>query len=270
MEFKRETKKGGELKIVIDALKKAGITHTKFEREFRGGVAILADNREVMPLLKEAGYKADFLFTDPPYGINATSMSMGTNPKRLDCAGNISTATKLKGRLNSGAGKLKNRLLNQSSIDWDGCPPTEADFKTMFELSDNQIIWGGNYFNLPPTRCVIAWDKRQPWKNFSQFELAWTSLDKPARLYSISNTGGQNREVKFHPTQKPLALFSSVFWDFIGMGATVIDPYAGSMTTAIAAFHLGCYFICIERNETYYQNGVARINDYINQLTLEL
>lgn len=153
----------------------------------------------------------DLAVVDPPYGINAPAMNMGSSK------GNVSTATKLrKGRLNGGAGKLKNRVLNTMSCDWDYNPPGEDYFRELFRVSKNQIIWGGNYFPLPPTRGIICWDKMQPWENFSQVELAWTSFDCPAKLVRISTTGGNNREEKIHPTQKPVALYQWIFKKFAG------------------------------------------------------
>lgn len=135
----------------------------------------------------------DLAIVDPPYGINAANMSMGSNPNRkgLNQYPGTSTAIRLKGRLNSGEGKLKNRLLNKSNIDWDSEIPSQEYFDELFRVSKNQIIWGGNYFDLPPTRCFIIWNKNQPWENFSQAEYAWTSFDKPAKLFTYSNRGGQ-------------------------------------------------------------------------------
>jgi len=151
----------------------------------------------------------DLAVADPPYGINATTMEMGSSK------GNLSTATRLrKGRLNGGAGKLKSRALNQMNCDWDFAPPTEKYFQELFRVSKNQIIWGGNYFLLPPTRGIICWDKMQPWENFSQVELAWTSFNCPAKIVRISTTGGNNNEAKIHPTQKPIALYSWIFEKF--------------------------------------------------------
>ena len=151
----------------------------------------------------------DLAVVDPPYGINAPNMQMGGHD------GYQSTATKLrKGRLNQGAGKLKNRALNTLSCDWDFEPPGPEYFDELFRVSKNQIIWGGNYFPLPPTRGIICWDKLQPWENFSQVELAWTSFDCPAKLVRISSRGGANEEEKIHPTQKPIELYSWIFEKF--------------------------------------------------------
>ena len=155
----------------------------------------------------------DLAVVDPPYGINAPAMDMGSSK------GNTSTATKLrKGRLNGGAGKLKNRVLNTMSCDWDFSPPSPEYFDELRRVSKNQIIWGGNYFPLPPTRGIICWDKMQPWENFSQVELAWTSFDCPAKIVRISTTGGGNHEEKIHPTQKPVSLYSWIFKKVAGGG----------------------------------------------------
>lgn len=155
----------------------------------------------------------DLAVVDPPYGINAPCMNMGSTRE------NVSTASKLrKGRLNAGAGKLKDRALQMMPISWDFETPKQEYFSELFRVSKNQIIWGGNYFHLPPTRGIVCWDKMQPWENFSQVELAWTSFDCPAKIVRISTTGGANREEKIHPTQKPVALYAWLFKKFAGGG----------------------------------------------------
>lgn len=107
----------------------------------------------------------ELAIVDPPYGNNAPKMSMGSNKSRKgDGYPGISVAERIKkGRLNAGAGKLKNRALNTMSCNWDFEPPEKAYFDELFRVSLNQIIWGGNYFPLPPTRGIISWDKIQPW-----------------------------------------------------------------------------------------------------------
>lgn len=152
----------------------------------------------------------DLSIVDPPYGINADTMNMGSNPFRSRIGGSgpeISTAVKQRSKRFAGGGKLKNRILNKSDVFWDNEKPSELYFSELKRVSVNQIIWGGNYFPLPPTRGIIAWDKMQPWDNFSQFELAWSSFEMPARIFKYSNTGGANLEKKIHPTQKPIALY---------------------------------------------------------------
>lgn len=112
----------------------------------------------------------DVAIVDPPYGINAPNMAMGTNKSRTKNGYPAeSTASRLKR-----SGQVK---------EWDSKPPTEEYFKELFRVSKNQIIWGGNYFNLPPTKCFVVWDKVQPWDAFSQAEIAWTSYNLPAKLF---------------------------------------------------------------------------------------
>lgn len=191
---------------------------------------------------------------DPPYGINAAKMSMGTNMSRKDGHGSgISTADRLrKGRLNQGAGKLKNRALQQMNCDWDFQKPSREYFEELKRISVNQIIWGGNYFELPPTRCVVCWDKMQPWENFSQFELAWTSFDKPAKMFRLSNTGGANAEKKIHPTQKPVKLYKWLLKEFAAPGDKIIDTHVGSASSLIACHEMGFEYIGFEIDKAYY------------------
>lgn len=202
----------------------------------------------------------DLAVVDPPYGINAPSMNMGSNPARTKGGyPSVSTASRLrKGRLNSGAGKLKDRILNTKSCDWDFFPPDEEYFTELFRVSANQIIWGGNYFPLPPTRGIICWDKLQPWENFSQFELAWTSFDRPAAMYRLSNTGGRNGENKIHPTQKPIALYAWIFRTFAKPGDRILDTHLGSGSSRIAAYRMGLDFYGCEIDREYFEASDER------------
>lgn len=200
---------------------------------------------------------------DPPYGINAPNMSMGTNLNRKRGGYNSqSVAQRLKkGRLNSGAGKLKNRALNTMPCDWDYSPPPRKYFDELFRVSRNQVIWGGNYFPLPPTRGVLCWDKMQPWENFSQFELAWTSFDCPAAIIHLSNTGGANRETKIHPTQKPVELYHRVFKKFANPGDKIFDSHLGSGSSRIAAYKMGFDFYATEIDKQYFDAQEKRFKN---------
>lgn len=220
-------------------------------------------NDDCMQIMKRYpdGY-FDLAIVDPPYGINATNMQMGTYQNR------ISTATKVKKRLNSGGGKLKNIILNKSIIDWDDEPPTKEYFKELFRISKNQIIWGGNYFDLPPTRCIICWDKMQPWENFSQWEMAWTSFDKPAKMYRISNTGGANSEPKIHPTQKPVRLYDCLYRDFADEGMKVIDTHLGSGSNRISAAKANVDFVASEINEMHFNDQELRFKNFNSQIRM--
>ena len=217
----------------------------------------------------------DLAVVDPPYGINAPSMNMGSNMTRTKGGyPSESTASRLKrGRLNSGAGKLKGRVLNTMRCDWDFFPPEKEYFSELFRVSVNQIIWGGNYFPLPPSRGIICWDKMQPWDNFSQFELAWTSFDRPAAMFRYSNTGGRNSERKIHPTQKPVALYAWIFKNFVSWGAKILDTHLGSGSSRIAAYKMRLDFWGCEIDEEYFKAsderfrkeclGIEKINDTV-------
>lgn len=212
----------------------------------------------------------DLAIVDPPYGINATNMQMGSAPNRNEPGQykGVSTAVKIKGRLNSGGGKLKNRMLNKSIIDWDNETPTKEYFQELFRVSKNQIIWGGNYFDLPPTRCFIIWNKNQPWENFSQAEYAWTSFDSPSKLFTFSNRGGANSEIKIHPTQKPVYLYDYCFKYFATEGMKIIDTHLGSGSSRISAYKSNLEFTAFEINPLYFHAQNVRYEKHISQLTL--
>lgn len=207
----------------------------------------------------------DLAIVDPPYGINAAKQSMGSNPNRTTNGyPSTSTAVKLrKGRLNHGNGKLKNRALNQSDIDWDDSVPSKEYFDELFRISKNQIIWGGNYFDLPPCRGFIIWNKKQPWENFSQAEFAWTSFDMPAKLFTKSNTGGANKEIKIHPTQKPIELYEYCLSRCAKPGHKIIDTHLGSGSNRIACHMHGFDFTAAENNTKYYLDQEARFDKYL-------
>ena len=233
-----------------------------------------ADCIEVMKLYEDNYF--DLAIVDPPYGINAPNMSMGSNKSRKgrDSRGIIqysgeSVAQKIKkGRLNGGAGKLKNRSLNTMNCDWDYEKPSAEYFEQLFRVSKNQIIWGGNYFDLPPTRCFIVWNKNQPWENFSQAELAWTSFDKPAKLFTYSNRGGANSEKKIHPTQKPYYLYDYCLKHFANKGDKILDTHLGSGISRIAAYKCGYSFVGIEIDTTYFNESEILFGKHTKQTSL--
>ena len=163
---------------------------------------------------------------------------------------------------------MKNRLLNTSDIDWDDDIPSLEYFEELRRVSKNQIIFGGNYFDLPPTRCVVCWDKCQPWENFSQWEMAWTSFDKSAALFSYSNTGGANKETKIHPTQKPTALYEWLLSKYAKAGDRILDTHLGSGSIAIACQTLGFELTGCELNESYFESATKRISAAFQQTTL--
>jgi site-specific DNA-methyltransferase (adenine-specific) len=164
-------------------------------------------------------------------------------------------------RFDTGAGKLRNRALNTMRCDWDSTPPGEDYFRELFRVSKNQIIFGGNYFRPPPCRCFIVWNKMQPWENFSQAEYAWTSFDRPSKVFSISCTGAGGRaEQKIHPTQKPVSLYRDIFSRFAEPGDTVLDTHLGSGSSRIAAWEAGLDFTGTEISRDYFDDEEKRFS----------
>lgn len=219
-------------------------------------------NMDCMELMAEFPDKYfELAIVDPPYGIGATKFNNGSK-KEWD-----STAKKVrKNRLNSGGGKLKNRILNRSDCEWDKYPPNSEYFAELFRVSKNQIIWGGNYFELPPTRGIIVWDKVQPWENFSQVEMAWTSFDRPAALFRKGSRGGANSEEKIHPTQKPVALYEWLLTKYANEGDKILDTHVGSASSFIACHDLGFDFIGSEIDTYYYNEATKRMEEHFAQL----
>ena len=157
-----------------------------------------------------------------------------------------------------GAGKLRGRILNQSAdkfYHWDKAPD-QAFFDELERVSVNRIIWGGNYFPLPPSRCFICWDKVQPWENFSQVEFAWTSFGGVAKLFRFDNRTGD----KIHPTQKPIELYAYCLQQFAKDGDRIFDPMMGSQSSRIAAYKLGFDYVGCELDKEYFDKGCERFD----------
>jgi site-specific DNA-methyltransferase (adenine-specific) len=190
---------------------------------------------------------------DPPYGINAPKQGATLAQRKQGAT-----------RLNGGSGKLKNRTLNTSNINWDNAIPSEEYFLELKRISKNQIIWGGNYFHLPPSRCIICWDKMQPWENFSQIELAWTSFDMPAQIFKFDNRTGD----KIHPTQKPVALYKYLLDKYAKPNDKILDTHGGSMSIAIACHDYGFDLDLCELDKEYFDKGVQRVKNHVAQQKL--
>lgn len=146
-------------------------------------------------------------------------------------------------------------------IKWDYKKPSPRYFKELFRVSKNQIIWGGNYFKLPPTRCIVVWDKKQPWGNFSQVELAWTSFDYPAKIVRIMTTEGKANKIRIHPTQKPVDLYAYLLKTFAKEGDKIFDSHLGSGSSRIAAYKLGFDFVGCEIDKEYFASANERFEN---------
>lgn len=232
---------------------------------FGNGILSNALNMDCMYYMKELEDKAfDLAIVDPPYGINAPNMNMGSWGKYQ------STASRLKrNRFDKGGGHYANSAFVTMNTDWDLNPPTRAYFEELFRVSKNQIIFGGNYFGLPPTRCFVCWDKLQALENFSQVEYAWTSFDRPSKIVRIGSTGGRNDIERIHPTQKPVKLYLWLMQKFCKPGDSILDTHLGSGSSRIAAASLGIDFTGIEIDKQYFDAQEERFSNYAKELDLE-
>ena len=205
------------------------------------------DCREYMKAIPDGFF--NLAVVDPPYGIGSGS-GASLNVFEHTCKRLRRYTGNRKNRLSAGAGKLKDRVLQTMNSEWDNLLPTPEYFEELFRISKNQIIWGGNYFDLPPTRCVICWDKQQPWENFSQWEMAWTSFDSPAPIFRWRNAG--DGEKKIHPTQKPVDLYAWLLKKYTKPGDKIFDSHLGSGSSRIAAYKLGFDFYACELDKDYF------------------
>jgi len=179
----------------------------------------------------------DLAIVDPPYGIG----------------------DKFKGGNN---GKMQfNEVVNKG---WD-CVPKKEYFNQLFRVSKNQIIWGGNYFDLPPTRCFIVWDKQiSDDFTLAMGELAWTSFDKLAKIYKLSVP----KNGKIHPTQKPVALYKWLLDKYAKQGDKILDTHLGSGSIAIACHDYDFKLTACELDKEYYDKAIERIKNHVSQQRL--
>lgn len=148
--------------------------------------------------------------------------------------------------------------------NWDLAPSKEY-FEELFRISKNQIIWGGNYFDLPPTRCFLVWDKRMS-ENFSMAmcEYAWTSFNSNAKLFQYM----PQDKSRFHPTQKPVPLYSWIYKLYARPGDKILDTHMGSQSSRIAAYEAGLDYVGYELDPVFYELGEKRFAEYTAQESL--
>lgn len=200
-------------------------------------------NADCMEILKQTPDKYYSLcIVDPPYGINI-NVSIGRR----------------KGNKKSNYHKFAGE---------DNTIPSEEYFKELFRVSENQIIWGGNYMTdfLYPSPCWLLWDK---WFSedvtFAQFEMAWTSFKSSCKKFDYNAAKNIDR---IHPTQKPIQLYKWLLNKYAKAGDTILDTHLGSGSSAIAAHDGGFEFTGIELDEEYYNAAKERIMLHQRQLNL--
>lgn len=196
------------------------------------------DCREVLPQLG----RFDLLLTDPPYGIGEA-------------------AVRNKSRTKLAVAK------DYGDAAWDNQTPEAWIFGLMQSITQYQIIFGGNYFPLPPSKCWLVWDKDNT-GDFADCELAWTNLDKAVRIIKWRWNGMlqedmTRKEDRFHPTQKPLGVMKWAISQAPDVVLTVVDAYLGSGTTLVAAKSMGLVATGIELEERYCEIAANRLRQSV-------
>ena len=201
---------------------------------------LLGDCREILPTLG----RVDAVVTDPPYGIGESD-------------GNIKSRQRKRG----GASKSLADQRDYGAFSWDSEPASPEVIAMMRSNSRHQIIFGGNYFDLPPATCWLVWDKLNGQNDFADCELAWTNLPKAVRRIQWLWNGmiRKGDDVREHPTQKPLGVMAWCLTHLPPTVRTVCDPYLGSGTTLVACVGAGLSGIGIERDEGYFDIACRRI-----------
>ena len=187
----------------------------------------LGDCMDVMKTFPDGHF--DLAIVDPPYGIGMAD--------RAPCG----------------------RLARYGSVKQaDNGVPSAEYFAELRRVSKNQIVWGGNYFPLPPSRCFVIWDKQQPdGVTFADAEFAWASFDESAKTFRLRP---QNADTdRIHPTQKPVRLYKWLLSKFAKPGQRVLDTHMGSGSIAIAAHYAGVHLTACEIDADYYEAAKARI-----------
>ena len=191
-------------------------------------------NMDCMEGMKEIPDKYfDLAIVDPPYGIGISE-----NPVRQAHA----------------------------KKQWDKNIPPNEYFKELVRVSKNQVIWGGNYFDLPPTQNYIVWDKVQPHDfSLAMCELAWCSIQKPIKMFTYSVLRERN---KIHPTQKPVALYHWLLNNYAKEGDKILDTHVGSASSLIACHDMGFEYLGFELDKDYYNMATERLEAHKSQLSL--
>lgn len=227
-----------------ERIRGARVNNEPWERRVEIGDCVLyqGDCLRIMPMLEGV----DAVVTDPPYGIKEAA---GANNSRV---------RPIK--------KWSAPRVNDYGINtWDDQPASRARMELIREIAPLQIIFGGNYYDLPPTTCWLIWDKETGKSDFADCEMAWTNIPKAARLIRFLWSGFKRRNAKDeprgdHPTQKPIEVMRWCL-GHIPDASVICDPFMGSGTTGVAAVKMGRKFIGIEREPKYFDIACKRIKD---------
>ena len=213
--------------------------------EIGNATLYLGDCMDILQTLN----KVDAVITDPPYGIGESSKKVASRQRK-----------------SNGNSKALADQRDYGEFFWDSKPPDGALIDAIRNMATWSALFGGNYFELPPTSCWLIWDKLNGDNDFADCELAWTNWPKAVRRLQWRWNGmiRQGNEERYHPTQKPLEVMKWVI-ELCPKSETILDPFMGSGTTGVAAIQLGRKFIGIEREPKYFDIAVKRIEQAVAQ-----
>jgi site-specific DNA-methyltransferase (adenine-specific) len=205
------------------------------KHEFQNSRVYLMDCIEGMKQYQDKHF--ELAIVDPPYGINITA----------ECMGGRKTVEPDKTKI------------------WDIEVPTQEYFDQLFRISENQVIWGGNYFQLPVSRYFAIWDKGETMygRDFAECEYAWVRSGG-TRIYKKN----PNQPERIHPTQKPVALYEWLIHNYAKQGDKILDTHLGSQSSRIAAYKNGFDFTAFETDAEYFDKGNKRFDEFKSQLRI--
>jgi site-specific DNA-methyltransferase (adenine-specific) len=192
----------------------------------------------------------DLAIVDPPYGINMDGGHIG--------------------------GSVLAKTTAYTKKDWDKEAPNKEYFKELFRVSKNQIVWGANHFisRMPyDSSCWLVWNKLNGYNNFADCELAWASFKTSVRKFDFRWAGMlqqnmKDKEIRIHPTQKPVALYEWILANYAKPNDLILDTHLGSGSSRIAAYKGGFDFVGFEIDQEYFNAQDKRFNDFKLQLKL--
>ena len=240
-----------------------------------GNIAYNCDCIEYMRTLPDGYF--DLCVADPPYGAGFTEGGgcQGWFSKyHQDAQGKDANQPEYWNRFGERFDRYKHETDpadtegSKKIITWD-IAPTQDVFDEIFRVSRNQVIWGGNYFDLPPTRCFLIWRKLSISESFTMAmaEYAWTSFNSNAKVFEAAPQG-KAEDPRFHPTQKPVELYAWIYNLFAESGMKVFDPFLGSGSSRIAAYNAGLDFVGCEIDKYYFDKQEERFAVQTAQLNL--
>lgn len=210
------------------------------------------DCEDAMPLMTDNAF--DLAIVDPPYG----------------------DTVKQGGYMQNKMGKKTHQHAYNNAL-WKMKAPDSGYFDSLFRVSANQIIWGANHFidAMPrPSACWIVWDKNRPEQHWADGELAWASFDQAMKIKRFTWDGFRqedmkNKELRIHPTQKPVALYRWLLQTYAKPGQSILDTHLGSGSSVIACLDRGHHVTAYEINQQYFDEACERIERAQQQLKLE-